>query len=189
MSETNTWRDVVFSYHGREDVCKSSGRWVPQCRCTPADSTSCRRYTTRQSHTETWGCGICHPLRAGGNVRIVPHYQIQHKPSDRAPLPYDHRHLRRQRSTWRPHRQCNPSTVGSQRSKPTRERATVRRMHNSHEVKTNKYWCKGDERIVDSPRLCHTTRLECQLKTTTSHPEAHSVHVDVVLQRRSILRL
>ena len=61
-------RDVEFSYHGPEDVCRSPGHLVPQCRCTPAGSTSCRRYTTRQSHTGTWEYGICCSSKADDDV-------------------------------------------------------------------------------------------------------------------------
>ena len=186
---THASRDVRHSYHCCEGVCKFPDQWVPQYRYTPADSTSYRIYTTRQGRIGTWECGICRFLRADENVRMISCCQILHKPSGRAPLPYDHRHFQRRRSTWRPRQQCNPSTADLQQSRPPREISKVNGGDNSDEGKTNKYWSKRDEGIVDSSRLGHITGLECQLKTATAHPEAYSVQVNVVLQRSAILCL
>jgi len=67
-------RDTRLSYHDPEDVCRSPGRWVPQCRCTPAGSTSYRRYTTRQSRTGIWGYGICCSSEANSKVMTMMHH-------------------------------------------------------------------------------------------------------------------
>lgn len=40
----------------------------------------------------------------------------------------------------------------------------------------------GDKRVIHSPCILDVAGLEGQLKTTTAHPEAHSVHVDVVIE-------
>ena len=68
-------RDAEHSYHDPEDVCRSPGHLVPRCRCTPAGSTSCRRYTTRQSRTGTWGYGICCSSKANDDVMTEVHRQ------------------------------------------------------------------------------------------------------------------
>ena len=180
------------SYHEPEDVCKSPDRWVLRCRYTPAGSTSCRRYTARQSRTGTWESGIYRSSGANSDVRTAADRWILSRPSGRAPLPYGRLHPQKGRSTSCPRQKCNLSTVGSQQSTPARKNYQGQKLEvatSRKGEKTDKYWCKRNERIVDSPRPGHIVRLKRQLKTTTPSPEAQSIHIDVIRQRCSILRL
>ena len=87
--------EVRYPYHGPEGVCKFPGHRVLLHRCTPGGLANCRICTTRQSRNETYGCGICRFLRADWQVRTTACRSTLPEPSSRAPLPYDHRRLRR----------------------------------------------------------------------------------------------
>lgn len=126
------------SYHEPEDVCKSPDRWVLRCRYTPAGSTSCRRYTARQSRTGTWESGIYRSSGANSDVRTAADRWILSRPSGRAPLPYGRLHPQKGRSTSCPRQKCNLSTVGSQQSTPARKNYQGQRL----EVATSR---KGGE--------------------------------------------
>ena len=190
ISDKRIERKVGCPDRGHKGAWKFPRHMVPRYHCTLAGSANCRRCTTKQSRSEILGYGICRSLRASDDVRTASGHSILRKPSSRAPLQYGHPRLRRRRSIERPHRQCSPSTGGSRRSAPTKKIAQVKKCkRGSYKGATNKYRSERDEGVVYPPRLGHATRLECQLKTTASHSEAHSIHVNVILQCGSILSL
>lgn len=51
------------------------------------------------------------------------------------------------------------------------------------------YRRKRNERVIQPSRLSDIASLERQLQAAAAHTETHRVHVDVVDQRRAILRL
>jgi delta-aminolevulinic acid dehydratase/porphobilinogen synthase len=51
------------------------------------------------------------------------------------------------------------------------------------------YGSNGDEGIIHAARVLNITTLERQLKTATTHAEAHRIHVNVVNKSGTLPRL